>query len=343
MVLMGLYLISFGVVTHLDFVYLLPGHSFMPCDQGFSTLENKFKKYESITTPQKYADIIQQVINSRHVDLIQKDIYDFKQMSQIIVHRTSKNPEIKFSKAHTISLRDTHPWYMFLHATAGIEEVCLSIDPTEKRPFKELYHQSSKSKGIKHKYFVGQDIKLSQTKLQHLRHLRSFMDAQGRSWADRVFRGQETANERPRTQVNSADPDLTNLIDEYEIPQRVHQADTQNLDDSGNEINDHYPERPQPSPQSSPQPSPEPSPVAVTPPSPNGDTEITMSFINELFQADLAEIEDKERLPSVEEDPPEPRRPEPNPQPSTSRGEPGLNIHHLRFLIEKNDEDSDSD
>ena len=169
------------------------------------------------------------------------------------------------------------------------------------------------------------------------------MDAQGRSWADRVFRGQETANERPRKQVNSADPDLTNLIDEYEIPQRVHQADTQNLDDSGNEIDDHYPERPQPSPQSSPQPSPEPSPVAVTPPSPNGDTEITMSFINELFQADLDEIEEKERLPSVQEDPPEPRRPEPKPQPSTSRGEPGLNLHHLRFLIEKNDDDSDSD
>ena len=171
MILMGLYLISFEVVTHLDFAYLLPGHSFMPCDQGFSTLENKFRQCESITCPESYAHLIQKVKNSHHVYLIQNDIYDFKHMSQVIVHRTSKNPQIKFSKAHTISLRHTHPWHMFLHDTAGTEQVCLSINKNETRSFKALYHLISKSDKIKHKYFVGTDLKLSATKVKHLRDL----------------------------------------------------------------------------------------------------------------------------------------------------------------------------
>ena len=159
---MGLYLISWQVVTHLDFVYLLPGHSFMPCDQGFSTLENKFKKYESITSPQRYADLIQQVKNSRHVYLIQKDIYDFKHMSKVIVHRTPKSPWVKFSKAHTISLREDDPWHMFLQSHEGNERVCLSIEPNEPRPFKDVMIQLTRDARPKHKYLVGTNIKLSQ-------------------------------------------------------------------------------------------------------------------------------------------------------------------------------------
>ena len=124
---MGLYLISFEVVTDLEFAYLLPGHSFMPCDQGFSTLEKQFRTEERICCPESYTSHMGKVENSSHVYLTQKNIYDFKNMAQIIVHRTSKNTQIKFSKAHTITLRDTHPWSMFLHETAGTEEVYLAI------------------------------------------------------------------------------------------------------------------------------------------------------------------------------------------------------------------------
>ena len=337
---MGLYLISWEVVTHLDFVYLLPGHSFMPCDQGFSTLENRFRRYESITSPQRYAELIQQLKNSRHVYLIQKDIYDFKHMSQVIVHRTAKSPEVKFSKAHTISLRSTHPWHMFLQSTAGNEQVCLSIAPNEQRPFKDLYQLITDSPHIKHKYLVGTDIKLTKTKLQHLKIMRNFMDAPGRAWADRVFRGQLTANDRPQKQVNPLGVDLTDLIDEYERPQRVQQTETLDLDDSGNEIDENYAERPQPSPQ--------PSPVADTPPSPNGDPSLDMSFIQDIL---LADLDLNEPLPSFEEEPPSTtvqhippvRNREPEPQHTTSRGEPGHDFHTLRFLLERNDMDSDSD
>ena len=113
------------------------------------------------------------------------------------------------------------------------------------------------------------------------------------------------------------------------------------MDDSGNEIGENYiyAERPQP------------SPVADTPPSPNGETSINMRFIQDLLLADIAELEEDEPLPSVEEEPPSSTvqqippvtNREPQPQPTTSRGEPGLDVHTLRFLIERNDMDSDSD
>ena len=177
MVLMGLYLISWEIVTHLDYEYLLPGHSFMPCDQGFSTLENRFKRHESITTPGMYSKLIKEIKNSNHGYLVQSDIYNFKNMSKIIVHRTAQRPGVYFSKAHTISLRSTHPWYMLLQSIAGNEQVCLSIAPNEQRPFKDLYHLITDSPHIKHKYLVGTDIKLSKTKFQHLMMIRNFMDA----------------------------------------------------------------------------------------------------------------------------------------------------------------------
>ena len=158
MVLMGLYLISWEIVTHLDFEYLLPGHSFMPCDQGFSTLENRFKRHESITTPARYTELIKEIKNSNHGYLVQSDIYDFKNMSKIIVHQTAKRPGVYFSKAHTISLRSTHPWHMFLKSTAGNEQVCLSINPKEQRPFNDVYHLLTESEHIKPKYWVGTDI-----------------------------------------------------------------------------------------------------------------------------------------------------------------------------------------
>ena len=116
------------------------------------------------------------------------------------------------------------------------------------------------------------------------------------------------------------------------------------MDDSGNEIDKNYAERPQPPPL----PSPQPSPVADTPPSPNGDPSLDMSFIHDIL---LADLDEDNPLPSFEEEPPSStvqhippvRNKEPEPQPTTSRGEPGHGYHNLRFLLERNDMDSDSD
>ena len=73
-----------------------------------------------------------------------------------------------------------------------------------------------------------------------------------------------------------------------------------------------------------------------------------MSFIQDIL---LADLDEDEPLPSFEEEPPSStvqhippvRNREPEPQPTTSRGEPGIDVHTLRFLIERNDQDDDSD
>ena len=168
--------------------------------------------------------------------------------------------------------------------------------------------------------------------------MRAFMDAPGRAWADRVFRGQLTARDRPKKQGNPLGVDLNDLIDEYEWPQRRERTEPLDLDDSGNEIDENYAERPQQ------------SPVADTPPSPNGDQSPDMSFIQDILFADS---DDDEPLPSFEEEPPpstvqnspprEPEPREPEPQPSTSRGEQGHGFINLRFLTDRHEIDTDSD
>ena len=168
------------------------------------------------------------------------------------------------------------------------------------------------------------------------------MDAQGRVWAERVFRGQLNAVARPKKQANPQGADKsTDLIDEYECPRRVHATETLNMDDSGKEMDDDEQERPQPTPQSSPQPSP----LADTPPSPDEETALNMDFIRELLLGDIDALEENEALPSVEDEPPSSTvtNREPPPEASTSRGEPGLNLLHLRLRPERKDQDSDSD
>ena len=103
---------------------------------------------------------------------------------------------------------------MFLKSTEGNERVCLSIAPNEQRPFKDVMLQITDDVRPKHKYLFGTDIKLSQTKLQHLTIMKRFMDAPGRAWADRVIVGQLTARDRPKKYVNPKGEDLTYLVNQ---------------------------------------------------------------------------------------------------------------------------------
>ena len=215
---------------------------------------------------------------------------------------------------------------MFLQSHEGNERVCLSIEPNEPRPFKDVMIQLTRDARPKHKYLVGTDIKLSQTKLQHLTIMKRFMDAPGRAWADRVIVGQLTARDRPKKYVNPQGEDLTDLVDEYEWPQRVQQPEEgQDLDDSGNEIN------------------------ADIPPPP--DT----SLIADMLAYDLAEDEHPPSLAGANPSPPvnvslgeEPPSSSvqpipPEPRPTTSSGAPGHNFYHLdlSFLYENRDSDSE--
>ena len=43
---MFLWMIHQGILTEVHLEFMIPGHSYMPCDRTFGTLEKKFKKLE---------------------------------------------------------------------------------------------------------------------------------------------------------------------------------------------------------------------------------------------------------------------------------------------------------
>ena len=238
---MFMYLIHCDKATDVVLEFLVPGHSYMRCDQGFATLETKFRTFEMISCPQQYATLIKTIKSSLHVNMGQEDIYDWKDIFLYIQHRTAKKP-VMFQKAHTITLTRSQPWMMFVEAPEGSQYVNLARHG-ETRLLPEIMTEIVGSHDLKLKYRQGLHLRLPPGKTEHLQKMKPFLDAAGRIWAQSVIEEQDTAVERPRTAKgierkehvyeNDMDEDF---IDEYEAPIPVEtDPNLPPMDDSGNE------------------------------------------------------------------------------------------------------------
>lgn len=57
LILMAMYAVQDGLVNKITFQYMLPGHSFLPCDRGFGNIEKVIKTQDRISCPADYAAI----------------------------------------------------------------------------------------------------------------------------------------------------------------------------------------------------------------------------------------------------------------------------------------------
>ena len=169
--------------------FLVSGHSYLPCNRGFGTVELACKKKEIINGPAHYIDIISRIKNTQVHQLKQEEILDIKSLRKRITMRVAKEPDFYFSKARKIVLSKDHPHKFKLVQAEG----SVMVDLKQKKR-KELIS----SEPIPKKYPHGEAIMISAEKLRDVQHFSDFLNQAGRSWISQIVRGQTTARERPQ-------------------------------------------------------------------------------------------------------------------------------------------------
>ena len=203
--LMFLLLIHSDILEEVQLVFMVPGHSYLPCDAGFGTIETQFKKKERIETPAEYNEIIQGLKEVSVQMMNQDDFLDWKFLYSLIKHRTGQR--IMFSKARQITLSRDHKWQMKLQRhqdDADHEFVNLMKAGTpDHASLVTLLNGKDAVRtggGIRPpmKYNQHSHIKISDSKKQDLIRLKRFMNPTGVTWADEVIAGQATAETHER-------------------------------------------------------------------------------------------------------------------------------------------------
>ena len=68
-------------LTNVRFIYMVSGHSYLPCDASFGNIEKKYKLQESILTPEDYIAHIKDAVRKKPfpvVEMRKEDFFDFK-------------------------------------------------------------------------------------------------------------------------------------------------------------------------------------------------------------------------------------------------------------------------
>ena len=199
---MFLWLIHQGFLVEVHLEFMVPGHSFMPCDRSFGVLEKKYKRRGIINCPQEYVEIIERTEKSTSTNLGHNRIWNFKALQEFIQFRRANT--VLFSKSTRIVLSLERPWDMLLVTPTGNEYVNLNLannmfdDPNAEKLLVDLTKEKYKE-GLPLKYSHGKQLKVTESKVTHLKAMRPYLTKAGRDWVDSVRTGQLTAEERPRT------------------------------------------------------------------------------------------------------------------------------------------------
>ena len=105
LVLMYLRELHSGRLFEIDHVYLVPGHSFMPCDRAFGNIERKVTNMGVIYTPDDYIDVIMTATSTGFpvIKMTQENFLDYGSLLQHVTKR--KSPGSTFRDCRKLLLR----------------------------------------------------------------------------------------------------------------------------------------------------------------------------------------------------------------------------------------------
>ena len=92
LILNCLRLLHKDILQEITIEFMVPGHSYLPCDRTFGQIEQKIKKSRDINCPDDYVRVIQDAIEHGNdiIRMEQKDFIDIKSLLLKIILRTPK-------------------------------------------------------------------------------------------------------------------------------------------------------------------------------------------------------------------------------------------------------------
>ena len=124
--------------TSIDQKFMVPGHSYLPNDRDFGSIESHKRRLQQVYTPSDWADVIR---NSRRVNpfevtqMSQQDFLDLKALSRCIVNRKvdERGAKVQWLKMRWIRVEKSKPLkfqYRFSHNEL---EVWKTVDLRRRR------------------------------------------------------------------------------------------------------------------------------------------------------------------------------------------------------------------
>ena len=100
-----------GHFDRIELCYLVPGHSYMPCDRSFGHIEKSLKKMECIMTPTEYCDNISMAIEKKYplYHMEREDFLDIEIMMKSKIATRRPVTEKAFQTAAQIIVTSDYP------------------------------------------------------------------------------------------------------------------------------------------------------------------------------------------------------------------------------------------
>ena len=124
---MCMYLIQKEVVDEIKIEWMVPGHSFMPCDRGFGRVEQQFRRKDKICSPEEYREItrsaakdVEEVHEMENPDGSLR-FFKWRELEKFIQLRKAK--ALLFSKGKTFRMRKEEPFILEISTMKNTEKV----------------------------------------------------------------------------------------------------------------------------------------------------------------------------------------------------------------------------
>ena len=182
-------LVHLEKLDRIELAFMVPGHSYLPCDQGFGTIANKLKKISSIPSPAQLVKHIREarnkpfkVYNLERNEIFNLDIFTEKNLEKrVALIRTIKDDPKAFSSASIIVIAANEKNGYRLKKTFDETDKQAVFIKVQLPKAKEVLNLGTVE--LKLKY--PQEIKLNPDKLDDLKSMRESLSVGGR-WIEEL-------------------------------------------------------------------------------------------------------------------------------------------------------------
>ena len=235
LVMMALQKVQQKILDRVEFIYLVSGHSYLPCDRIFGNIEKKLRTLGNISSPEMYKVYIESATKVP-LQVIRMQIADFLAFSALDSYCKWNTPggnvRGAFQKARQLVVTKDYPsgylvkLHYSLHETARNHfQVSLSLGARkgkgrgkgQSRGRPPVSDFNFASVDI-HRRYPGDVIKVNENKLRDLRTLMPFLPETGQQWVQSVLDGQASIGQAQghAEEEEEDDPDPDNVAMDYE-------------------------------------------------------------------------------------------------------------------------------
>ena len=111
-ILMFLQQIQKKLLNRVELIFLVSGHSFLPCDQKFSIIEKVYRKQPYICSKERYVALIKSASKTGKFQVFEMEQNHFFDVKALAKHITNRSAGL-LSKGNQFVLQESHPHGFF--------------------------------------------------------------------------------------------------------------------------------------------------------------------------------------------------------------------------------------